>query len=186
MNRPRVLRITRWGLLSILVACTSGAEFLVDPSRSSVEVAVRATADNFTAHLDRFQPAIQVDKMTGHPTGGSFSWNFKDLNTGSKRRDKEMLHWLEHDQHPGAVFSFSKCVEKNGQLILTGELKMHGVSREIALPLQVARKDSELMWESTLELDHQPYGLPRIVKFALLKVDPVLKVHFKLSGTIKD
>lgn len=186
MKLPTSLAGGAWSILLCLATSATGAEFMVDCARSKVEVAVHATADSFTGNLEKFQPSIQVDKDTGMPTAGTFAWDFKDLKTGSARRDKEMLHWLEHDEIPKAVFTFKKCAEKSDQLFITGDLNMHGVVHEITLPIKVTRKDSELSWESSLVLDHRWYGLPKIVKFALLKVDPNLKLHFVLTGLIKD
>jgi polyisoprenoid-binding protein YceI len=186
MKLPTIRSGAAWSVLLWLAGSASGAEFVVDGSRSKVEVAVHATADSFTGNLEKFEPSIQVDKETGLPTGGTFAWDFKDLKTGSARRDKEMLHWLEHDQIPKAVFTFKKCAEKSGQPFITGDLKMHGVVHEITMPLQVTRRNGELSWESSLVLDHRPHGLPKIVKFALLKVDPNLKIHFVLTGSVKE
>lgn len=176
------------GVLAIALAagaCAQAAEFAPDPSRSTVEVGVRATVDSFTAKLDEYRTSIQVD-ASGRPTAGTFTWDFKDLNTTSPRRDKEMLHWLDHEHTPAAVFTFERLVSTNTPCVLAGTLKMHGVTNQLSVPISIAKEGTNLTWEGTLELDHRPYALPRIVKLGLLRVNPVLTVHFKLAGTVKE
>lgn len=175
------------GCLAAILALfpVRAADFVPDPALSKVEVAVRATADNFTATLDQFAASIQVDAQ-GRPTSGAFSWNFKDLHTGSTRRDKEMLHWLEHDKMPDATFTFGKLSTNQSTLLAIGRLQMHGMTNQLAVPLSVTRHGQNLAWEGDLELDHRPYHLQKIVKLGILRVDPLLKVHFKLEGPVKD
>jgi polyisoprenoid-binding protein YceI len=165
---------------------TSAAEFQVDHSRSTLEVLVGATGDDFAAKLERFETSIQVDRQSGRPTAGTFTWDFKDLKTGKKGRDKEMLHWLGYDKTPQGVFTFRKCEEKDGNILLTGDVKIHGVTNSITLPLNIVRNGSQLTWNSGFSLDHREFGLSQIEKLVFLKVDPVLKLRFTLAGTIKE
>jgi polyisoprenoid-binding protein YceI len=185
MNVPATL--IAFGLNCLFTAETVwAADFVIDQTRSTLEVAVHATADKFVAKLERFDGTIQVDKESGTPTGGKFTWNFNDLKTGKPARDKEMLHWLSFERFPEGSFTFQKCELKEGQALVTGELKMHDVAHPLTLPLKISRSGSDLIWEGRLTLDHREYDLPRIVKLAVLRVDPVLKIHFTLSGSVRE
>jgi polyisoprenoid-binding protein YceI len=161
------------------------AEFLVTPAESSIQVAVKATVDDFTAKVERFDAKIRVAEQSIVPTSAVVSWSFDDLKTGNKKRDQEMLHWLQDAGGLKGAFTLTKCEEKNGGLLAAGELSMHGVKREISFPLTVKRQGEHLEYGGSVELDHQHFGLRRIVKFAVLKVDPLLTIRFKLAGTLE-
>lgn len=181
MNR-RTIALT---IAAASALAASAAEFAVDPARSKVDVTVRATGDKFLAQLDKFQARAQADPATGHPCGGSFTWDFNDLKSANAKRDKEMRRWLDYSQFPTATFQFASCAERDGKVILSGTLAMHGVTNALSIPLQLQREGESVRWEGAFDLNYMTYSLPAISKFGLLKVDPRLAVHFTLAGAIK-
>src|SRR5678815_3248985 len=89
MHTKRSFSILFFGYLSFAIAINSiASEFVVDPNVSSLTVSVKATGDNFTALLEKFDTKITVQKETGRPLKGTFSWDFADLKTGKQGRDK--------------------------------------------------------------------------------------------------
>ncbi|HEX7861185.1 MAG TPA: YceI family protein [Verrucomicrobiae bacterium] len=157
-------------------------ELKVDLEQSTIRVEVKATGDDFVASLTRFDARIEVQDAQAVPRSATVTWDFKDLKTGKKSRDKEMLQWLEHTRFPTAQFTLKNCQQHEGKWTVTGELKMHGVSKSLSFPLEIKRDGSRTVYKADLTLDHRDFGLERIVKFLVLKVDPLLAIHFELSA----
>ena len=95
-----------------------------------------------------------------------------------------MLHWLEQSRFPTAKFTLKECKQVDGRWMATGELEMHGVSKRIEFPLGIRRDGAKIAFSGDLVMDHRDFGLEKIVKFLVLKVDPLLAVHFELTGSI--
>ena len=173
---------------ALAVADCAASEFMLDSEHSALTVAVHATGDNFVAKLERFDAKIEVDQGSSLPTQGKITWDFTDLKTAKAGRDKEMLRWLDYDHTPKGSFTLSSCEKdkSTGQLSLRGELRIHNTSHEVTIPFTASRNGEEITWSGTAELDHREYGLPQIVKFVFMKVDPALKIKFTLAGRLKD
>lgn len=178
----------KW-LLPVLVAllpvfaAAAPLPLALDPTQSHVEVAVKATVDSFTATLDAYHATITVD--SGRVAGATISFHFNDLHTGKAARDTAMHEWQDTRHHPDAVFTL-KAIEPtdaDGRLNAKGVLVFHDVTREIAFPVTITTDQKLYSIDGEAPFDTRDFGLPIIRKFAVLKVDPVVKVRFHLQGT---
>ncbi|MGZ8938880.1 MAG: YceI family protein [Limisphaerales bacterium] len=185
MKLHSLSRFVALGVMSLSLLEALAGEMKVDPEQSSVEVAVKATGDDFVARLVKFDSKIEANETNGVPRSATITWNFKDLKTGNKSRDKEMLHWLEQNRFPTARFTLKSCSLQDGKWVGSGDLEMHGVSKGIVFPLSIRRDGAHIVYSATISLDHRNFGLERIVKFLVLKVDPLLSVHFELMGKVE-
>jgi polyisoprenoid-binding protein YceI len=175
-----------WGLLSCSLSLQGiTSELLVNSADSEIDVAVHATGADFVAKLAAFESKISFADSNSLPTSASIGWDFADLNTGKKGRDKEMLRWLHHAETPRGRFVMTKCELKDGSVAASGQLTMHDAVRDVSIPMKMVRDGNRVAFEGTVTLDHRDFGLPKIVKLAVLKVEPVLTVHFKIAGTVQ-
>jgi len=94
-----------------------------------------------------------------------------------------MLTWLEATKFPTATFVLKTLAPVGVQLQATGDFTLHGVTRPISFPVSVGGTGPRHTIDGTATLDHREWGLKVIHKFALLKVDPVVKVIFHLEAT---
>lgn len=179
-------QILFWSLLSCSIPFQGiTSELLVSPSDSMIEVAVNATGDDFVAELTKFESKITLADSNHVPTSASIGWDFANLKTGKKGRDKEMLHWLNHAEAPKGQFVMTNCEVKDGSVKVLGRLTMHDVARELSIPMKMLREGDRVAFEGSVKLDHRDFDLPKIVKFVVLKVDPVLTIHFKIAGILQ-
>lgn len=149
-------------------------------------MAVKATGDDFVAKLIDYKAEIDANASNGIPSHAVIAWNFQDLKTGNKSRDKEMLHWLEHSRMPTAKFNLKEITQRDGEWLASGELEIRAVARKIVFPLAVKHHGEHVTYSGDVALDHREFGLEKIVKYLVLKVDPVLTIHFELTGLIED
>jgi polyisoprenoid-binding protein YceI len=172
-------------ILLSATARAAEAPLRIDPARSRVEIAVKATGDSFVGKLERYDAAIVVDPDSAaiEVLRARFAFRFADVKTGKDARDEEMHAWQDTARHPDGTFTLAALsTEEGGRRVATGTLVLHGRSREIAFPVTVAREGGLYAIDGEATLDTRDFGLSVIKKFLLLKVDPEVKVRFHLQG----
>jgi len=157
----------------------------IDPARSAVDIDVSATADSFTVHMQRFSASIAVDGEVGNVVTADVHFRFADLKTGDDERDAEMDSWAQMEQFPDGGFTLDSAGQgDSGQYSVRGRLRLHGVERDVQIPVLVSVNPQGLVMEGTASLDTRDYGLPVYRKFFFFKVDPVVQVRFRLVGRL--
>ena len=167
-----------------LVGTLQASTFVLDKARSSVEIDVKATGDSFTGKLNSYTAVIQGNKATKKPSKVTFNWGFADLKTGKDKRDKKMISWLENKTKGSFVLSsFTK--RGDGQMWAKGNMTIHGVKQVVLFPAKVIFNGDKVTIRGSATIDTRKFNLPIIRMFGLLKVDPLVKVRFKLRGKLK-
>lgn len=184
-----------FGFVALLAAASglAAAErpLVIDPRQSQVEVVVKATVDSFTARLADYRATIRVDPDREQVTTARFAFRFEDVKTGKDKRDKEMHAWQNTSLYPDGHFELTALDpspngngKANGHVTARGTLTFHGVSRELAFPVAITTDKTAYAIDGEVEIDTRDFGLPVIRKFAVLKVDPNVKVRFHLQGSV--
>jgi polyisoprenoid-binding protein YceI len=171
----------------LLAINASAAEqpLAIDKAGSLIEIRVKATADSFVGKLTEYAPTVLVDPATGQVTSAKFAFHFKDVKTGNEKRDREMNVWQQTDKFPDSDFALETLAPAtDGKLVAKGALALHGVTQTLSFPVVITRSEAKITIEGDATVDTRTFGLPVIRKFALLKVDPMVVVHFHLIGTI--
>ncbi|HEY8991008.1 MAG TPA: YceI family protein [Luteolibacter sp.] len=170
------------GLLPVFAAAVP-VPLIVDPAQSRVEIVVKATVDSFTGTLDAYKADISVD--AGRVVAGTFGFRFDQVHTGKDGRDAAMHEWQETPKHPDGLFTLTSIeTAADGHLTAKGSLAFHGVTKDMAFPVSVTTDRKLYSIDGEASLDTREFGLPIIRKFALLKVDPIVKVRFHLQGSV--
>ena len=172
--------------LALLAPAVRAAEvpLTVDAEHSSVTFAAHATGHGFEGALGNYEAALALDPAAGRVTRAVFRFKVADLTTHHEKRDHEMQAWLEPEKQPQAEFTLDRLEPgAAGVWQAHGTLLLHGTTHEITFPITVKTEGGRTTIDGTAELDHRQWSLPVIRKFGLLKVDPVVTVHFHLEGT---
>jgi len=154
----------------------------VDPARSYVDVDVSVTVDSFTARLEKYDATLKIDEKGRIKQGGSFAFKFADLKTGKSDRDKAMIEWLGGGEPTGKFDLGILAVTPSGQGQVTGNLTIHGKTALNEFPVNVSQVGGEYVITGEATIDTRHYGLKVIRKGFVIKVDPYVKVRFKLTG----
>jgi polyisoprenoid-binding protein YceI len=171
--------------LSAINASAAEQPLAIDKAGSHIEIQVKATADSFVGKLTEYAPTVLVDPATGKVTGAKFAFHFKDVKTGNEKRDREMNVWQQTDKFPDSDFALETLAPAaDGKLVAKGALTLHGVTQTLSFPVVITRSEAMITIEGDATVDTRTFGLPVIRKFAVLKVDPLVVVHFHLIGTI--
>jgi len=151
----------------------------VDKARSFVDVDVKVTVDSFTGHLDAYDVKMTADQNAKLKTA-IFTFKFADLKTGKPDRDSAMLAWLGGGDPEGRFELGNLALAPDGQGQVSGRLTFHGVTERVEFPINVTRTDGAYTIVGETTIDHRTWGLKVIRKALLFKVDPEVKIRFKL------
>jgi polyisoprenoid-binding protein YceI len=172
------------GAAVALLATAQAATLELDKSRSRIQVDAKATGHRFTGTLKDYAATVSGDAGSLKPQSFALDWKFKDLDTDDKKRDAEMLHWLENRDAKGS-FKFDKSwIEKDGPHAM-GTLTIHGVSKKVSFPYTVKKEGDWVTIDGDVWMDYQDYKLPIIRAMAVMTVDPKLHVRFHVVGKVK-
>jgi len=178
MKRPCVLAVL--ALLSLTLSAAERA-LKVDPARSYVDVDVKSTVDNFTAHLDAYALRASIDDK-GRIKAASLTFKFDDLKTGKPDRDKKMIEWLGGDEPAGKFDLGILALAPDGQGQANGNLTFHGATALVEFPVNVSKAGDTYTITGEATIDYRNWKLKVIRSFGVLKVDPLVKVRFKFTG----
>jgi polyisoprenoid-binding protein YceI len=174
------------GLVLALAAATlsfaAPQPLQIDPTQTRVDIAVQATADSFTGHLQHCEPVISLGD-DGAVTAVRVPFHFRDVVTGKPKRDAAMHEWQQTDKFPDGEFVLSSLTpDQPGHFTAKGRLTFHGVSQELSFPVTIAIDHYLYTIDGVATLNTTAYALPIVRVMAFLKVDPVVKVGFHLQG----
>jgi len=170
-------------LLLLPLALTAADHVLkADPTKSYVDVDVKVTIGDFTAHLDRYDLQATIDAKNKIKTG-VLAFKFADLKTGKPDRDAKMIEWLGGNDPAGKFEIGLLALTPDGQGRVTGNLTFHGTSYLVEFPVNVARDGNDYTITGEVTVDYRNWSLKVLRMAGLIKVDPEVKVRFKFAGT---
>jgi len=153
----------------------------IDKSRSFIDVDVKATVDSFIGRLEGYEAVIPLD-TAGKIKTARISFKFTDLKTGKGDRDAKMLEWLGGGVPEGKFDLGTLALAPDGQGVANGNLTFHGVTQRVEFPVQITNADGATTIAGEATIDYRNWNLKIIRMMMALKVDPIVKVKFKLIG----
>lgn len=187
-NQDKIMKISQLYVGVAVSLITAGnllaSTFTVDKAKSSVEVDVKATGDNFTATLNKYDVTVSGNASTLAPDKVVFKWDFADLATGKEDRDEKMISWLEN-KTKGQFVIQSLEKRNDGRHWAKGTMTIHGVDQVIEFPTKVLGKGENMTIRGTASIDTRKFNLPIIKMLKMFTVDPMVTVRFTLRGTVK-
>jgi len=167
----RITRIIAVGAVSILVGTTAFAldTYKVDPAHSSVGFSVDHMVIN-TVHgrFRQFDGTITVDPDNGNVIKqATATIQVMSIDTDIEKRDNHLRSpdFFDIEKYPAITFESTSVKTEGGTQTLVGKFTMHGVTKEISLPVKLKGpiKDpmgnTRLGLETSATLDRKDYGL---------------------------
>jgi polyisoprenoid-binding protein YceI len=113
------------------------------------------------------------------------------LRTGNGLRDRDLRKVMAVDRHPTVRYDLTGAVTgavagaDSVHLVLHGALRLHGVSRFVAVPVVVARSGDTAHVTGTFPLNVTDYGVGGLRKMGgLLRMREVVEIHLALRFVI--
>ena len=140
--------------------------YKIDPVHSSVGFSVRhMVISNVKGKFQEFAGTIALENNKLIEATGTIQT--KSVDTGVAQRDQDLrsANFFDVEKFPTITFK-SKRVEKKGQeFVLIGDFTMHGVTKELSLPVKLSGpvKDpwgnSRIGLETRTKLSRKDYGM---------------------------
>jgi polyisoprenoid-binding protein YceI len=160
------------GLLTVLMTTlvVNGAQLKVDSAHSNIGFSVPILGGLSTVRGKFSEFAVEINYDEADTTKSSVTAVIKaaSIDTGIAARDEHLrtADFFEVEKYPEITFR-SKQVEKKGkQLLAHGTFSMHGVSKEIILPITMTgrvvnpeTKRTTYGFTATLKVDRRDYGI---------------------------
>jgi polyisoprenoid-binding protein YceI len=112
--------------------------YKVDPNHSEVSFQIRHLVTQVRGKFDKFEGTIQLDPAKPETSSVVFKVEPSSIDTGVADRDKHLrsADFFDVDKFPEISFT-SKSIKATGkdQYNVTGTFTMHGVTKEITLPV---------------------------------------------------
>jgi polyisoprenoid-binding protein YceI len=152
--------------LSLGLRALAADTYTLDPVHSTVGFAVSHMVIN-TVHgkFDEFKGTVTVEGTKLQAAEGTVET--KSVNTGVGARDKDLrsANFFDVEKYPAITFKSKRAKEEGGETVLVGDFTMHGVTKEISLPVTLKGpiKDpwgkTRIGLEAKTKLDRKQYGL---------------------------
>jgi polyisoprenoid-binding protein YceI len=180
----KVLRPLVLFLLLPLVIVAADRPLKIDQSGTFFDVDVDTTV-NFTAHLDTYDAKLVVED-SGKIKSALFTFKFADLKTGKPERDTKMIEWLGGGDPVGRFELGNLAVTPDGQGQASGRLTFHDVTERVEFPVNILHKDGTYTITGETTIDYRTWNLKVIRMALLLKVNPEVKIRFKITANVVD
>ena len=112
--------------------------YTVDPAHSEVSFQIRHLVTQVRGKFDDFKGTVQLDPAKMESSAVEFNIKAATIDTGVADRDKHLrsADFFDVEKFPELTFK-SKSIKATGkdQYAVTGTLTIHGVSKEVTLPV---------------------------------------------------
>jgi polyisoprenoid-binding protein YceI len=154
--------------LLIIQSAFAADTYVFDKAHSSLGFQIRHLFSNVLGKFNDFTGAIQFDEANPDQSSVEVTIKTASIDTGVEMRDKDLrsTNFFDAEKFPEITFK-SKSVKKTGEntFDVTGDLTMHGVSKEIVLKVELIGKGAGPKnaivsgWDATTALKRSDYGL---------------------------
>jgi len=185
--------MTRWMpwigcLLLAAPAAASERTLVLDPDRTEVSFDLPATGHDVHGLVSLDRGVLRFDAETG-ALDGEVVLDPAFARTGSSSRDRTLRDDVfEVARFPSIRFlpsSFDGTLAEEGrsELVVQGEIDLHGVGHAVDLPTRLTAEGGELTAEFDLDVPFIEWGLhdPSIL---FLRVGKVVQVHVRARGAV--
>jgi len=169
MNRylSAVLLMAFWFLPT---SPATGSEWRIDDDHSNAYFSIlHLTVSKVRGSFNTVGGSVTIDDKTGYLTGLNLAVDTNSIDTGVDKRDADLRspNFFEVAKYPTITF-VSKNVDNigNGILLVTGDLTIHGVTREITVTAYGPTSEIRDPWGNARrglrigsKLNRQDYGM---------------------------
>lgn len=160
-----------WGVMGslLLVSNLFAAEtYKIDPVHSTVGFAVKhILVSTVRGMFTDYSGEIQFDKKSLDTFKAKITIQVASIDTHNERRDGHLLNadFFDVEKYPVITFTSKKLYKKNGAYEITGDFTMHGVTKEISLPVSISgpvqhpRGGEIIGLAGELVINRQDYGV---------------------------
>ena len=166
----RLTAIAVLALFTLVPVLATAATWTIDPEHSSVGFKVRhLMVSNVKGVFEKFSGTVDIDDKDITKSKVEVTIDTNSINTNVQKRDEHLrsADFFDVAKYPAMTFA-SKKVARAGKdkLKVTGDLTLHGVTREVVLSVDGPTKESKDPWgnirrgaSATAKINRKDFGL---------------------------
>ncbi|MCR4336440.1 MAG: YceI family protein [Candidatus Omnitrophica bacterium] len=127
-------------MIFLLSSVVSAATYKIDPAHSSVGFAVKhLMISTVKGSFSDYQGTIHFDPNNLDQSKAEITIQAKSINTGVPTRDTHLRNsdFFDVEKYPTITFQSKSLQKQNDQYLIIGDLSLHGVTKEIQIPLTI-------------------------------------------------
>lgn len=153
-----------------LPAFAFASTWTIDPEHSNVGFKVRhLMVSNVKGNFDKHTGTVEISDKDITKSTVEVSIDTNSINTNVQKRDEHLrsADFFDVAKYPSMTFVSKKVAEAGkGKLKITGDLTLHGVTRQVVLDVEPISKESKDPWgnirrgtAATTKIDRKDFGL---------------------------
>lgn len=161
------------GICTALVVLVSSAPgealtYKIDTAHSNVGFSIRHLVSKVRGSFDQFSGTLHYDPEAPGKSKVSATIDVSSIDTGNDRRDDHLRSpdFFGVENYPTITFESTGARKDGDRLMVTGDLTMHGVTRQVTLPVEVLgtgvhprSKEPIAGFSAELKLNRSDYGV---------------------------
>ena len=138
----RFCRHLAGGILALVLFAGTGfaaQTYSIDPVHSSASFSIRHIVSRVTGKFNDFHGTIVYDPDSPANSSVTANIDVASIDTGNERRNNHLrsADFFDAEKYPEITF-VSTSVEKKGEMLMvTGDLTMHGVTKQVVMSVEV-------------------------------------------------
>ena len=156
--------------LSLLLPALAAAEpvvYKVDTDHSGVGFTIRHFVSNVPGRFRDFDGVIKYDKQNPAASSVEFTVKAASIDTSNNDRDEHLRNedFFDVKKFPTLTFTSTKVAAKDADTLdVTGNLTMHGVTKQVTIPVEVlgtikTPNGEKAGFESSFTVNRKDYGI---------------------------
>ena len=151
-----------------MTTTTATRTYKIDKSHSEAIFQVRHLVTKVRGRFTDFEGAIEFNEANPEQSSVHFTINTTSIDTAEPDRDKHLrsADFFEVDKFPQITFVSKRIVKRGAETYdVTGDLSIHGVTKEVVLPVAHMGKakdpwgNDRIGFEAESSLNRKDYGL---------------------------
>jgi polyisoprenoid-binding protein YceI len=155
--------------LAAVVAATAGAAetYTFDKAHSDVSFQIRHFLSKVRGRFTDFDGTIVADRAKPEASSVDFTIKATSIDTDNENRDKDLrsANFFEVEKYPEITFKSTKVTPRGqDRYDVTGILTMHGVTKELTLPVTFlgtvnTGRGEKAGFETSITLNRKDFGI---------------------------
>ncbi len=143
------------------LAWAQAVRYRLAPSHGMLGFKATSRLMDADGRFHRFEGEVRVDPQAIAEARVSLAIEAASLDTGIKRRDDHLrsADFFDVARFPRILFASQRVAPDQGKVLVTGQLTLHGVSREVSVPVELELGDRSLRARGGFTIRMSDYGI---------------------------
>lgn len=148
-------------LAGVGAASAEPRRFRIKPEASEITFRATSRLMNADGHFSRFSGEVLIDPATLTGARITLTVDPESLETGIEMRDRHLrsADFFDVERFPAIAFHSTRVESAGRRATVVGRLTLHGVTREIAVPVDVQITDTALVASGEFIVNRGEYAM---------------------------